>query len=200
MDDPEISSIYVREPRGVTGILRRVEKTVSIAVSVLIVLEVLVGGGFLTYTTEGKIVFVPLLLVWICATVGQFIFLAWLKTARDGIVDDPFMPQFALRQPRWPVAVRPLIVVFWLAHFLVTMLFLVGFEEILQPAGYQWVGIIALVATVWALSHCSQMFLLLAASALYRSEPLINELWRRRFLIDLAMTGVAMVFLHRLRK
>jgi hypothetical protein len=187
------SSLYVAHAGGLLGVLRQVEAVASIFVVVLLTMLMVMGGGIFVFRQEASRAFVPLLIAWVGAMSGEFLFIVWLKRSRD-LDFHPFIPRFALRQICWPILLRPLVAAFWLAHFLLNALILIAFERILMPTGgIDWLILPVLILVIALLTHCSLMFLFLAITSVYRGEQLIDTLWRWRLVVDLTVTGALLV-------
>ena len=120
------------------------------------------------------------------------VFLLWLKHALERGDLHPFVPRFALRQLGWPILLRPIVACWWAAHFAVALGFLVLLEN-LAKGWSDWelrdlvIGYGALALATGTASHCGLMYLLLAVTALWRSERVVMTLWRYRLAIDLAV-------------
>src|SRR5207253_917676 len=120
-------------------------------------------------------------------------FLYWLKRSLErGMY--PIAPNLAMNQIRWPIALRPIVAGWWLVHFLlgvVTIIFVesrVSMSDLSVPK--KWTAICIVVGVLFTLTHTSLLYLLLAISALSKSEDAIWTIWKRRILVDLLVTGV----------
>ena len=174
--------------------MHQVEAIVSLFTAGWFALMLIAGTGIVPFRLQGTLWFWPALAGWLALLSGEMFFFRWLKFSLD-LDLHPFIPRLAIRQPRWPLIVRPFVLAFWLSHFVVSMVLLMLFEANLVAPGPQWVFVAALVVVVWIFTHCSQMFLFLAISTLRNDAELIDTLWRLRFLIELVLTGLAIVVL-----
>jgi hypothetical protein len=105
----------------------------------------------------------------------------------------------AKNQPLWPKAVRPLICVWWLAHFGLAAAFALPAHFIAvvppgSPFGHKlWRGLLA-VAVATGMCATANQFLLAAVAALTRRENVLDATWRMRHSIDVAI-ATAVCFL-----
>jgi hypothetical protein len=110
-------------------------------------------------------------------------------------LEEPRALLFAQRQPRWPVVLRPVVVLWWLIHFLAGAAATIAIERVF-PAGAAWREKVILTAIpvvlILAGSYASNLFLLLAVAAAFPRQAIIEVVWRRRIVVDLMVTAVAL--------
>lgn len=130
-------------------------------------------------------------LVPICIAEGAF--LISLKSSLEKGYH-PFITTFALRQRVWPLALRPLVALWWLAHVVVAMAALWGLEhleiEFNVPTLLLAWKLFAFAAGCFSAVHTAQLYLLLTVTAVNNNEWLVQLLWRYRFAVD-ALTIIA---------
>lgn len=172
-----------------------IESTVSVFFAFVVGFVVAVLGGNLVYLAWDDPQVRWLLPFWLIVLSGEGAFLLWLKWDLERGDLLPFIPRFAMRQIRWPIVLRPFVATWWLIHFCVAIAALLLIEHRisgttdLSTGDVPAVVMVALIA--WILSHCSLLYLLLAVTAVHRSETAVNALWRGRLLVDLIVVLMA---------
>lgn len=174
-----------------------IESTISVFFAFLVGFVVAVMGANLVYLARNDPEVKWLLPVWLLVLGGEGGFLYWLKSDLEGDRLRPFIPEFALRQVRWPIPLRPLVGAWWLAHFAVAAAVLFLVEHLVSAAPEltrrDVPGLVFLALAAWILTHCSLLYLMLAVTAVWRSQRLIKRLWRYRLLIDLFVAASAVI-------
>jgi hypothetical protein len=108
-------------------------------------------------------------------------------------------PEVALRQPRWPRPVRPVLALYWAAHFLLGAGLAVGAERMGfeaargKPLHESVRTMLLLGIAVFGFTYSANFYLLLALSVLTPSPAVLHKVWRWRVLIDVLLSGVAVV-------
>ena len=192
-------AVDIIPPEGAPRAWQTVEATVSVFFAFVVGFVLFTVGGLVVFSANDSPDFRWLLPTWIVAVLAEGAFLCWLKSSLE-VNMRPLVPGFALRQPRWPIVLRPVVCCWWIAHFMLAAaaLWLVEALMLGDPARPLHVGvrIAALGAFVWMLTHCSLLYLFLALTSLRRDERLVALLWRWRVLIDVLLT-VAILFAPR---
>lgn len=137
--------------------------------------------------------------IWAVAVVFELFFLRWLKLALEGLlagrVPYPFAPAFVMRQWTWPIVLRPLLTVWWLAHFLIGVAAAVILNNLIVLDGSQdhshAARIIAFLVTGFTITYSANMYLLLALRAIGFGERTIRLVWRWRLVIDIGVIVLA---------
>lgn len=184
---PRVTIVPPEKPR----LWQTIESTASVFFAFLVGFVLLTVGGLVVFSAEGSPDFYWLVAAWILAVLAEAAFLYWLKSSLE-LGFRPFVPEFALEQRRWPLALRPVVCCWWVAHFMLAAGSLWVVERLMldTDAGGLHLGwrIVTLVTFVWMLTHCSLLYLFLAVTALRHDESLVRLLWRWRVLIDLLLT------------
>jgi hypothetical protein len=133
---------------------------------------------------------------YVVAAVAEIVFLTWLKASLERQVQ-PLAPALAMRQPRWPLLVRPLVAAWWSVHFAAAAVALIFAEHQISLDGHElrltvMLGFLYLGAQ-FMLTNSAMLYLLLAVASVVPGEKLIQSVWRKRILIDLLAMGAAAV-------
>jgi hypothetical protein len=132
----------------------------------------------------------------LCPPVGgEVLFVRWIRRYIHWGLPIPFAPAFALRQWNWPFYLRPLMAIWWLAHFLIGVAGAILLNNFIESQGPQGVSIamriVAFLITGFTMTYCANMYLLLALHAIGFGERGIRVAWRWRILIDIAVAVLA---------
>lgn len=117
----------------------------------------------------------------ICMMEGMYIVL--MLTPGKSETTIPPISEVVTRQPGFPILLRPIIAVFWLAH----LLFIVGLIYILRnvsanPSSFiRWVGEYILA---FLFDFLAYGYFLLAITAFTKEIKIISSLWKNRALIS----------------
>jgi hypothetical protein len=128
--------------------------------------------------------------LWIAGCVAEFRFYRWMRREYH-LRHHPLPPRLALMQPRWPDAAKPVVALWWLAHWVLILLLA---EFIIRELGasplrhygdpllvVRWALKVAIVAGA---AYASNVFLLLTVGAVRPGWGAIHLLWRWRFGLD----------------
>lgn len=108
-------------------------------------------------------------------------------------------PEAALRQPRWPVPLRPILGLYWAAHFLLGAIFAsgmkrLGFDLADGKSPGEAVRTLLLIAfAIFGFTYAANFYLLLALSVVTRSERLLRAVWEWRILVDIFLSFAAVL-------
>ncbi|HEX5244493.1 MAG TPA: hypothetical protein VFW23_14620 [Tepidisphaeraceae bacterium] len=98
--------------------------------------------------------------------------------------------QVAIEQPSWPLALRPIVAIFWVAHSVAAVWAAGVYADMLRgDAAYT----LPLVTTVFPIAarlvaaYASNLYLLLALGALVRRRHLLRQAWKARLLSDVLL-------------
>jgi hypothetical protein len=165
-------------------------------------LVVVVFGGDLSWIaySENHLLWVGQ--VWFVAAVLEIILLYWLKISLELLLARrlpyPFAPAFAMRQWNWPRILRPLVMAWWLAHFLIGVAAAVILNNLIILDGphdhSRTVRIVAFLVTGFTITYSANMYLLLALRAIGFSERIVRLAWKWRLLIDIGVIVLAGLF------
>jgi hypothetical protein len=184
-----VTIIHVRAPL----VWQTIESTLSVFFAFVVGLVVVIAGLAVLYAARSDPNVRWLAAASVPVMGAECAFLAWLKWSLERGGLRPFIPRFALRQAAWPFPVRPLAACWWLAHFALAAYVIYLLERSIGSQQLDGVkdlgGLLLLAAVAWIVTHCGLMYLLLAVTALHRSEYLVMILWRGRFLIDVIVAG-----------
>jgi hypothetical protein len=179
----------------------RVESTASVGFAFVIGALVIAGASIGT-----TMLFVrnePLSWIVTSATVltalGELAFLVWIAQVVGCATGRDRVPQLALLQRRWPLLLRPLMVVWWLAHLTIAieaMLLLERAAAFLPETGWAQSAMILalLIFGSFTISHTTHLYAMLAISAGTRRKRWVFVWWRKRFLADVIVTLVALAY------
>jgi len=108
----------------------------------------------------------------------------------------PFAPQFATQfSKRWPLVLRPLMAAWWAVHFLFGIGTAVFFERSFLTGTAHWPvripEFVLLIVINFSIAYSSNLYALLAVSAIGFGRRVVDEMWRRRVLLDTAVVLVA---------
>ncbi len=135
--------------------------------------------------------------LWGFVMIAELVFLAWMKGGYDAH-DHPLPARLALRQPRWPILLRPFVATWWLAHWASMLLLAELFFRLMKVdlaggdatlAALLWVGKVLLL---FGAAFASNVYLLLFAGALRTGPGLVWQLWRWRLGLDLLVAIAAL--------
>jgi hypothetical protein len=183
--------------RGRRGVLATVESTASVFFAFVVGLVVVTAGGlaaFLSYRERGMTWVLP---AGLAVAAAEVVSLAWLKAGLELPADRARVPELALRQPRWPIALRPLVAGWWLAHAAVGG----GAMWLLEQAGaleelWSWRGAVLLPVVLFGLftiSHTTHLYAMSAIASLGGSRRWVDRWWRARFAVDALAVAAALV-------
>jgi hypothetical protein len=179
----------------------RVESTASVGFAFVIGTLVIAGASIGT-----TMLFVrdePLSWIVTSATVlaalGELGFLVWIAQVAGCATGRDRVPQLALLQRPWPLLLRPLMVLWWLAHLTIAieaMLLLERAASFLRETGWAQSAMILalLVFGYFTISHTTHLYAMLAISAGSRRKAWVFLWWRKRFLVDVIVTLVALAY------
>jgi hypothetical protein len=108
----------------------------------------------------------------------------------------PFAPKFALSLGNIPLIFRPIVALWWAAHFLLAAFIAVMIEVVSATQRDQTILTI-LVQTVvffvisFTLAFGFNLYAMLTLTAIHARERTVNIAWRWRLLLDLAIAGIA---------
>lgn len=112
----------------------------------------------------------------------------WLAVVRGY---QPVAVYAALRQPRWPTALRPFVAIWWLAHFLLGAFGGFSVEVAANQSGATGETAVALMVVVVLYTLAANGYLAQAVAAIGGSERAVRTVWRWRVLIDFAIALAA---------
>ena len=132
--------------------------------------------------------------------VGELAFLWWLKVRLESATGGSRVPQIALRQRQWPLLLRPVMAIWWLAHLGIAVGAMIVLErgasflsEVGRVQSALMLGL--LLFGYFTISHSTHLYAMLAISSTgARRERWVFAWWRKRFLIDAIVTLVAVGF------
>ena len=106
----------------------------------------------------------------------------------------PVAPAFALMQPNWPRFLRPFIAVWWLAHLALpisalSVLTLAHLDDLTGTAYWLLTSLVTVAG--FGLVYATNIYLVLAVAAITPKAEHIFAVWKRRWIIDLAITATA---------
>lgn len=179
------------------AILATVESTASVFFSFVVGFVIVIGGGWValvSYQEDGVTWFLP---AGILLAAAEAVSLMWLKHGLEDTTERSRIPEIALQQPRWPVCVRPLAAAWWLAHvalaggamWLLENALASGTSEIWRSPAL----LALLVFGVFTISHTTHLYVLLFFTSLHASRAWVYGWWRRRFLVDVGATVLAVL-------
>jgi len=98
--------------------------------------------------------------------------------------------QVVIEQPSWPLALRPFVALFWLAHSVAAVWAAGVYADMLRGnAAYT----LPLVSTLFPIAarlvaaYASNLYLLLAMGALVRRRHIVRRAWKARLLSDVVL-------------
>jgi len=110
----------------------------------------------------------------------------------------PFAPYFAMQYRRWPLVLRPVVAIWWLAHFAAGIAAIILADNILVMNMTDWntrvLRSVLFVAVSFTIAYSANLFLLLTVTAIGGGRPAVSLFWRYRFLLDLAVAVIAAFF------
>jgi hypothetical protein len=117
----------------------------------------------------------------ICPMELMYVFLFFTTKSPDNTIAT--IPAVAMRQPRLPKPLRPVVAVFWLVHFFFIIALIYGLHESsgAHSSLAGWVGIYFLALLFHFLAFG---YLLLTVTAFTKDAEIIAKLWKRRALIS----------------
>lgn len=136
--------------------------------------------------------------VWGVAVSIDGLFLIGLKGALEAGYR-PFIPEFVLRQPTWFLVIRPVVAIWWLAHFVLGMSALFGVHLLVREIDVKsWqlfvIQLIGFELMAFSISHSAQLYFLLGVDALWKNRGATYSLWRLRFVVDVIALSAAMAY------
>ncbi|MGA2583359.1 MAG: hypothetical protein ABSG31_08780 [Tepidisphaeraceae bacterium] len=123
----------------------------------------------------------------------QYLGLIW-KGVRKG--KRPLGLRIALIQRRPPLLLRPIVCLWWLAHFATAVLFALILAELKRDASgvvdtsdHVLLSVLTFLASL-GITYSANGYLLLAITALRRSRKVITTIWSWRLLLDVVLSLV----------
>ena len=187
----------ISAPAGPAAGLARLEATAAVFSAIVIGLMFALLGGYAAVSAHEKHGWNWMVSCGVAVLGGEVVTIAWLKRGLDGPAERSTVPGLALRQPRWPVASRPVLAGWWLAHGAVAAGAMWLLEQAVQWEGRAPVASAVLLTLVlfgyFTISHTMHLFVMLTISAVLPSSRWVYAWWRWRFLIDLLVTAGALI-------
>lgn len=132
--------------------------------------------------------------MWGAMVVAEGFFLYKLKGSLEAGIY-PFAPQFALRMGKMPLALRPLAAVWWIAHVALGVAGCALLEYVFflkAPAGHAMLHrCLFLVIVDFTIAYSTNLYALLAVTALGGGERIVDRLWRMRIVADISLAAIA---------
>jgi hypothetical protein len=147
---------------------------------------------------------VPLTVVWLLLDVPAVLKL-WFSLAGG---KKPAAVHAAMRLRALPWALRPLVALWWLAHFLTGLAFIyvVAFAPVPRDPAYSPGADAFLTRSLelgfgWFYCFVANVYLVFAVATLTRSESAVRHVWARRWFIDasIVLASAAWLFMGRSR-
>jgi hypothetical protein len=111
---------------------------------------------------------------------------------------ETFAIDAALSSPIWPTFVRPLVALWWTAHFLfgVFAAFMIEAQHYAPPAKSgtgmeEPLPLAAVLIAGFGLTFAGNIFLMFAAAALTRQRQTLERVWSLRVPVDIAVTALS---------
>ena len=188
-------AVTLAEEIGGAGSSRRwrlwskVESTISVIFVFLADFAVLVLGWNILFVVAdaGEEGVLYLRAVWVGLVVLEGVFLLWLKHSLEAGLH-PVAPEMALRQIRWPVLLRPVVFLWWGAHFLMAAAAGAALVYSQRDDSIVLWAQVAVRFLNFTAVYSANLFLLLAVTSLWRNRQLVGILWRWRLLVDAVIT------------
>ena len=108
----------------------------------------------------------------------------------------PLPLMFALHMRRWPMILRPVVGVWWTAHFLLGMVIALKIEMGLASAASEYgiqMQIVIFLAISFSLAFAFNLYAMLALAAFGFREQFIRSAWKWRVTIDFVIAIAALV-------
>ena len=122
-----------------------------------------------------------LAVVLICLMESMYVILLVTTSSADAVI--PPITEVAMRQPRLPKLLRPVVAAFWLAHFLflIALIYILHEEAGTPSSLIGWAGIY-----FWnfLFDFLAYGYLLLIVTAFTKDAKIISNLWKHRGLIS----------------
>jgi hypothetical protein len=187
--------VYVDWQEGSLTPPRSLETRIGVFASTLgaIIACIAYYGGYVAVRTDPISPIVDLIarIIFIASIAGQitYVGLVWASLKQRGLA---FGPAVVAMHPRIPWFLRPVVSLLWLLQFLQGCAFILVIEGFIHdpqseiPARLWFIR--ALVA--FACTYATYLYLLLAIGTMVRRKPVVQMLWRWRFIFD---AGIALL-------
>lgn len=125
------------------------------------------------------------------SVLGEWRFLGALRSML-GTHHHPLATALAMKQRLWPAPLRPLVAIWYLAHFVVASVLLLSLQHKITGASASiyargaWCAAITFVG-----SFTSNLYLVLAARSASLGEGAIRAVWQKRIAIDATVALIA---------
>jgi hypothetical protein len=168
----------------------------AIALAMLCPVVVISGGAFVclfwwTEKLDRHVAATAITAAWVVVTALECAVGRFLKRRLDRR-PAVSVEQVALEQFVWPLPLRPVAALWWLAHSIAAVWAAGVYADMLRSdARYGLPLVTALFpyAARLAAAFASNLYLLLALAALVRSRRLLRQAWRARLLLDLLLAA-----------
>jgi hypothetical protein len=174
--------------------LQKIEATIGAFFAFLVGFVLLVIGGDIVYVAYGQPGSYVVTAIWLTLLIPETWFLWKLKHALE-IGHYPFAPWFALKWSKWPLLLRPLISLWWAAHFLIGIVASIYFDNIViadtTTRNIRLVRCLIFIIIDLTIAYSANLYALLAITAAGGKEQIVNNIWRWRIALDLAVAIVA---------
>lgn len=174
----------------VANTLRALDSTAGAYFALLVGFLLLTFGGVPVFGNLHSPRFPYLLCVWVLLCCAEAIALLWIKRELDA-ERYPLAPHLAVNQWHWPLPLRPVVSLWWLAHFFFAAAAAVALDLLLRGEQVPWWWHSGMYVFGFIATYTANLYLLLAASALTRSPTLLHAVWRSRLGIDVVVIVIA---------
>jgi hypothetical protein len=111
----------------------------------------------------------------------------------------PLAPYVALRHPPPPMLLRPLVALWWLAHFALALVLIVIIAEVDRSAfnakdgADRFVALLAVFFASLGCTYCANAYLMLILTTFTSDSLRVARVWSKRFLFDLLIASLSLL-------
>lgn len=167
----------------------------SILTTELAVISLLILCFAKTLDTAGSTLFAVFMSILILAMIVESVLLCALAD-KLRLGWRPLQLMFALHMRRWPLILRPVIGLWWTAHFLLGTLIGLKIEMGLASVDSDYsvqIQLVVFLAISFSLAFAFNLYAMLALAAFGYNERFIRSAWKWRVTIDLVIAIAALV-------
>lgn len=176
-------------------VARKIEATMGAFFAFVVSFVLLLCGLFVIPSTDSSIWIARA--IWGVLMISEAFFLMKLKDALEHATY-PFAPRFALRFGRMPLPLRPLVALWWVAHFALVVGGCMLVENLIVVKAGTWdvriLRCLTFILVSFTVAYSANLHALLTFTALGAGEMMVYRIWRMRVLLDLCVAVIAVAF------